>query len=146
MPPCRYLDDTIAHLRKGIAKVEAASSRPGKKGEPPAPARKVRPLLPAAAGLCRRRDACYCITLALALLSTLLNPSFNCCRRPLPPGPSPPHPHRWSASTCTWPTALAAGRLRCWPAWRRYLTRARPPSRPTPCSRRVSGGVAFLPF
>ena len=35
-PPGRYLDDTIAHLRKGIAKAEAP-----KKGEPAGAARRV---------------------------------------------------------------------------------------------------------
>lgn len=35
----KYLDDTIAHLRKGIAKAETPAK--AKKGEPPAPAKKV---------------------------------------------------------------------------------------------------------
>lgn len=45
---CRYLDNTITHLRKGIAKAETPPKP--KKGEPPLPARKVRQWLRAVRG------------------------------------------------------------------------------------------------
>lgn len=123
-PACRYLDDTIAHLRKGIAKAETPAKP--KKGEAPQPAKKVRGALKAPAGV---------LPTAADQLRAAQEPAGLCDRRCWQTTSSPPPPCRSPGWPCMWPTALAAGTPRCWHAWRACLTRRPTASRRMPCSR-----------